>query len=352
MEGTKFSNAYRFPATGRYHPDQQKVALFKSAHKWSDTFSEVTHDVLEGKQPNPETSANLLRSYMTWAGGELVDIIETTCDIDDEYDEKNAKKLHYHLLNIAAIGLWKHILVDERQSIPAQLVRVVQTNLATQAIDLMRQRQEHIDQGDFYSNEMTEKRLSFLGLLNEFDTAITTQEISLSRPTIVVVPGASQFESSSSRERNSDFLAIDLRMDSDNGERQARGIQAKLTVDHETAEETDDDFITLIDGVIDLGSTKAVRPNAHKSHTVTRAWPGLVAAHHLLNTKSVGIVPNAAKANMRISGDKRATVQAMQVTTSALQQKYEARRYAEGTKSNNKNAARIVVKRVLDDMYK
>lgn len=352
MNGTKFSEAFRQRATGRYHPDTGKVARFDSAHKWSDTFSELTHDVLEGKDPTVDTSVNLIQTYMQWAQVDFSELIEESMDIENEFDAQYASKLNFHILNISAITLWKHILVDRRTSMSPNLVRTVQNNLAAQAVDYMRIREFDIENGDFLSSDIALRRNTYLGILNEIDTAIVAQEVSLKNPGVFVLPAASQFESSTRHERNSDLLAIDMKKSGDGGERQVRGIQAKLSVDQEVADNTDPDYVTLVDGIMDLGSTKRIRPQAHRSAEIVKPWPGLIAAHHLLSTKNISIIPNAAKANIRKSGNKTVTRQAMQFTIEAQNRKYEASKHAAGTKSNNKRAAQIVVSRVLSDLYR
>lgn len=350
MNSVQFSKAYKQSATGRYHPDQEKVAMFQSAHKWSDRFSELTHDILQNKAPAPETSMTLLQSYLLWAHDDLSRMVQEAWNIANENDQHNLTKLNFHMLNFGSIALWKHVLVDRRTTTTPTLVRSVQNSLAAHAVDFMRIREQGIEDGNFFSSEHKSQRSVFLGLLNEFDTAITAQEISLRSPSIVVLPAASQFESSIHSERNSDLLAIDLKVDSVSNERRARGIQAKLFTDQETYDKIDKDYVTVVDGIVDLGSTKKVRPFAHRSYEEIRQWPGLIAAHHLISVKNMSIAPDAAKATMRKSHDKAAMVQAMNLTTAALHRKHEAKEHAAGTKSNNKKAANIVVKRVLAEI--
>ena len=352
MNGSKFSEAFRHSAVGRYHPDNEKVVSFGSAHKWSDTFSELTHDILQGKDPEPDISLNLLQTYTQWAHVELSSLMNNWTDIENKYDASYVSKLNFHLLNLSSISLWKHMLVDRRTTVTPNLVRAIQNNLAVQAVDFMHLREIDLENGEYISEDHGLRRDAYLGFLNELDTAIITQNISLKSPSTFVIPAASQFESSNHSERNSDLLAIDLNAYSENGERQVRGIQAKLSVEQKTADSIDPEYVTIIDGIVDLGSTKRFRPQKNRSYEVVKPWPGLVAAHHLLNVKNLSVIPNAAKANIRKSANKAITVQAMQIATEAQSRKHEAKKYTAGTKSNNKKAAEIVVDRVLSELYR
>jgi len=353
MDGRTFSDTYRQPTTGRYHPDHERASLMAPVYEWSDRFSEIIHSVLRQEPLNEHSTHTTLLNYLHWAGSDLHTIAEEVIEnIDPINDSHNLSTLNFHFINAQMFPIWLHVASGSR-SLSGETVRAVQNNLAASGVSMLAYRAKILESEDYQDISTTLPWLADNGVLNEIDTLITSLELTIQHPHIAVLAAPGMFESSYDSSKNNDILVVDLKSPN----RDTHGIQTKMSINAAIREKADPTYVTLIDGRVDLDSTKAVRANHRSSKVVTAPWPGQIAMHHLIAMKkAVGLdsyTKRKLSENARRQGTVNPHVQGMHASTNLLRAKSEAHRLATTeSKSQNKKVAARVIERVMNDLYK
>jgi hypothetical protein len=330
MNAEKFSTAYqrdRLDTPGQM--DAERARLLERPSQWSKAYGHILHDYLSGA-PDPISRDDFRRlstDYAVWYATELPELEEEAhrraAQSNDHLDFRTINEMNFHALNRAMLPIWEDLLFTER-GVQAASAKESQTVLAINGLLLYGEREEAVRRGEYFEPSYAEKRASHNGTLNEVDTAITLLNISLRNPDIIFLPAPEQFEHQASS-RHSDFIAIQK------STRQARGIQTKVGVTNSSYDDYDPDYVTIVDGMRDLGNSYAVRTDARRSKKQIVGWPGLISLELL---KSMKVDRNLRNLNPQY----------------VTQSKFKARALNGNTKPYLQTATRQLSTRIINDL--
>ncbi|MCY1355717.1 hypothetical protein D9M69_421490 [compost metagenome] len=330
MNAETFSSAYeREPARIERNLDPEQERLLERPNAWSKAFGYILHDYLS-TGVSPVTEADFKKAatdYEHWFNSDFGTLY---VEAQTEAEKSNTREayslinhLNFHTINRVMLPLWSDTLFNEKGIQPSH-VKEAQTVLSHFGLHYMKDRETRIKNETYFDPSFSDYRATSSGILNEYDTAITLLNISLKNPDVAILPAPIQFESQHPSSLNSDFIAI--RQSS----RQARGIQAKARRTDVSYRDYDPDYVTLIDGIDDLGNGRAVRLNPRHSRQSVVAWPGLISAEYLRSVR----LDNLKNLNKK----------------AVLQSKFQAHSLSRSTKPYLATATARVSERVLRDL--
>lgn len=332
MNAETFSSAYeREPARIERPLSPEQERLLERPDAWSKAFGYILHDYLAtGVSPVSETDFKKASTdYEHWFNTNFGTLYT---EAQAEAEKSNTKEsyslvnhLNFHTINRVMLPLWSDTLFSE-SGMQAPHVKEAQAVLSYFSLHHMKDREARVKNGTYFDPQFSYHRATSSGILNEYDTAVTLLNISLKDPDVAILPAPIQFESQnqSSLNLNSDFIAIRK------SSQQARGIQAKARRTDVSYRDYNPDYVTMIDGIDDLGNSRAVRLNPRHSRQSVVAWPGLISAEYLKSIK-----PDTLK-NL----NKKAI----------LQSKFQAHALSRSTKPYIATATSRVSERVLRDL--
>ena len=240
---------------------------------WGRHFSSLMRHRLNDRPVGTYDQLQKLTEYERWNIDHLDRLVEEVYDAvaDDPRAIRYAGELTFHLTNSGMIDQWRSIIYYRANRTFESAQYRGQTMIAATAIKLLELQDEIKD--DDKSNK--EQRISFIGSqITELDAGIALLELAKTRKeTLAVVPAPPDFEATYA-ERNADFLLLDR------GEDQIHGIQVKNSLTRPSAnkiiQQYDPDFITLIDGAIDLGNQVYIDEDGQPLR-FPRTRPGLLS---------------------------------------------------------------------------
>jgi len=299
MDTREFAEGYQTPANhvvkSKYEDESPEVStLMEGPRKWSSFFDVKLEEYLQdGTSPNPDADTNaLVEDYLL--GWNAPYLYETVMDVrKSAYTSPDAQaatnELHFHVMNREMWPMWLR-LINPEGTRPAteDEVFVMQANLALHASEIFKTAKT-VREKEEGSGRQSGLVGRFYGQLTEIDTAIVgleliRQQISNGNGGYALVPAPHKFEAGhDNKRRSADFVFIDTQL------RQARGVQVKVRVgslDQQSHDDPsartriyDDDFITLVDGIIDLGNSRSEYRG--RGRYATAAAPGLIALDFL-----------------------------------------------------------------------
>lgn len=269
MDGAAFAARYDPSARVSWASTPATEAVLAEAEDWAHLFGEHLHAYLSGRDPlTPAESLRLLTQYNAWNLRAFVGIVRA---LELLGDERGVSAMHFHTLSHNLLWSWRAIL--DGRTVPTTVDRRrAQTLLAVHAGNMLTTRERTLEwrRGE---NGMPPPAGIQGGMLTETDAAITILELIRARRELVLVAAPPQFEAAGGR-GNVDLLLVRTT------DRRVLGIQVKTRLRNDARQRYDD--VAFIDGTIDLGNQRRQRlPRSSASRTV--AWPGLIAAHHLMN---------------------------------------------------------------------
>lgn len=231
------------------NPDLERTLV--DVRGWGRHFSTLMRHRLHNRLIPAQTHLKQLSEYQSWNDEMLYNVVDEVNDAvaAEPRAIRYASELTFHLINGAMADQWKEIIYQKPNRLYESSQYRSQTVLAATAMKLMRA-QDVIRQDEFADKT---QRLSFVGSqITELDAGIALLElVKYRKETLIVVPAPPDFESTY-RERNADYMILD-RVNN-----QTHGIQVKNSlagpVAQEIMQQYDPDFITLIDGEINLGN--------------------------------------------------------------------------------------------------
>lgn len=298
MDARQFVEGYKEPANHvvahHYEERNQEVhELMEGPRRWTSFFDRQLILLMKDQHNGvnePNVLFNGLRTYqLDWSANFLDTTYKTALDLSDrDLDAQPAlSELNFHIMSREMMPNWYRLFFgEEAVELDAPRIHEMQIRLALQGAEL-----QGLWQKAGMSDEKTglhtgiQHRIG--GQLSEIDSAIILLEVMKqdghSLPSnLVVVPAPPRFESAHNNSpRAADFLVFDTLTDN------IRGVQVKTYLDSKggTNAAYDGDFVTLIDGEMDLGNTgKAYK--AGKGH-VNVPTPGMISLDYLLNRISV-----------------------------------------------------------------
>jgi hypothetical protein len=332
MKPAEFVTAYRRDAVEYASIPAEVEELLAESREWSHRWGVLLHDALALREvPYPKAFDRFSASYLTWFWRSYLDmwtqLVEWAERTDDSATWARAlMEINFHQLNILVQQSWTMLLYRPPPvGLPTTLVDRDCYNLAKSSLGFVRLREQFLGEEVFFDPEAEQIRAWQTGSLTEVDAYIALLDMTRQRGNIITLPAPAQFEHLAGA-ANVDFLVFDKRYDT------VRGVQVKAQVDNDQAQRYDRARVTLIDGARDLQNTRALRTDPRHSarHVVT--WPGLIAAHFILELKD-------SKLTDRWEPRKE-----------LIKSKLAARHYVGTTPSRNAFAYRAVAERVSREL--
>lgn len=345
MENGRFVAGYSEP-TGyhRFNSESSEVKeLMEGPRKWATFFDRQL--VLNLKQAPGDIHSDIyknLDSYKyDWADRYLDTIAKENRKLayHDMNAEQSVNELNFHIMNTEFMPLWRRLLLPEMQAaLSADQIENIQTRLAMQGAQLALARKDITEQASI-DGLYSALPNCINGQLTEIDFGIVGLEILKDhsfedKPHLLFVPAPPQFESAhKNKALSADFIFMDTEL------QVSRGIQVKTSINYFKDNNTrryDGDFVTLIDGMVDLGNSKAAGSKYDNYSAIPE--PGLIALNFLKFDLSI----NKAGRNPALRGD-----------IGALMRAKEAAKKLSGNKSSFlAQAKKNVQGRILHDLYK
>lgn len=314
MDARQFVEAFPHLNEGRSSEDSPRF--------WMGHFNALLSDrLLNGKTSSRIETRFLLSQYEEWTRDRLPSLSELTTTAHlPKADRFSMGELLFHQLNKDTIELWESFLLQKE--LTSEQLRDMQLRIAEHALPTIQELWQVLDTGvfeplileDIETDAATQDQQGMLHDLfsraNEADTLITLIGWKIENPHLEIVPTPTQYEANpniaqrQTGRKNGDFTVIDANIE------QVRNIQAKTNLSkHSKFTEYNPDFVTIIDGVADLGGTLARRRG------VVTTQPGLLAlevindmdtadpaAKEIANNLAGNIRPYLAQAIQNISG--------------------------------------------------
>lgn len=329
MNAETFSSAYEREPIPKQRHGAEEEQLLEAPQAWSQAFGYILHDHLSGSpQAVDQKDFNTFSAaYLQWFHSDFSTLYERSAERATALNTEDAyavlSHLNFHMINRIMLPIWQDTLFNEH-GIQEHSAKEAQTVLALYGMELFKERQGKVTDGTLFMPASFEYRKTNNGMLNEYDAAITLLNISLKDPDVAILPGPFQFEQQHSS-KNSDFIA--LRRSTG----QARGIQVKSSRTEDSYRAYDQRYVTLVDGVADLGNTYAMRINPKRSNKVSVVWPGLISLEYLKNLKLDHKLNNLNKKTI-------------------LQAKFQAHALSKATKPQIAQATERIRTRILGDL--
>ncbi|MEP6710368.1 MAG: hypothetical protein ABJA64_01475 [Candidatus Saccharibacteria bacterium] len=346
MDAKKFGDTYRSqPAYNYEDPDPKRAAVLEEAREWSQTYSTLLLNYLQGAELSMSEAIAHQNNYTSWIQHSFSQKMrEVVPALDDPDYFRFGNELNFHIMNMNMRNMWIPVLTGDT-SIPRHEVQKSQNFLALSGVEYMDKRTKSLAREDFYvkangkyqTRALSPGAMMNIGVTTEIDTAISLLEITKKYPHIAILPAPGQFEHSRNNTINSDFIGIDLI------EKQVRGFQTKSMVGPKDIDRYDSSLVTLIDGSRDLDNTLGIRKPGSSDLQAT-PWPGLISAHHLLMQKDI-------HRHVSGPGQKGKNIDLGSAHLMFVKAKQRARELTNGSRSSNSRAAAYITQRVLADLY-
>jgi len=347
MDTRQFVEGYRTSANHvvahKYETlDPEVQDVMEGPRKWASFFDRLVVLHLKGEQNGinePEHLFNELRDYqLGWLEPHLDDTLHRGYDIADHSltHASPVNELNFHILNREMMPAWYALFYGQDVAeLGPQRIQTMQTRLALRSAELQSRYQKY-RLAETKSGVRSDAPFRIGGQLTEIDTAITLLEVmkreGQSMPShLLTVPAPPRFEAGhKNRHRAVDFLFFDSLTD------QVRGIQVKTALAQDGRVQYDSDYVTVVDGMTDLGNSRAAY-SAKRGHHSEPA-PGLLALDFLTNRTTVSSLSRDPTFNT----DMATIFRAKEVARSVFGKK----------KSYLDTAVRHVSERILHDLYK
>jgi len=345
MENGVFADAYRThsPRT-KYKRESNEIGeMMDGPREWAAFFgnyllARIQHGDIENKHQvriDIETyTSTENKSYMS-------DAVKNTRNaaINGINSESIVNEMNFHIMNIEFGPVWNRLLLPELQMpLGADQIETIQTKLAIQAAKLTKVSREIAQEA---SNKGVRSKMprTIGGQLTEIDAEIAMLEVTKDdsfedEPHLVVLPAPTLFESVQHNKRlASDFIFLDTIKN------MSRGIQVKTSIDYFPSlvkREYDSRYVTLIDGMIDLGNTRPGEGTYGRSTGLP--FPGMLSLDFLKFDASV----HKASTNPAFKDDLGDLIEAKEI----------AAEFSSSKSSYLQQAKKNIQGRILHDLYK
>jgi hypothetical protein len=317
MDSKEFVRGYQ-DISDRKPKDEESAEvkeIMTGPRMWASFFDTQLYDLLSGEQQRDagETNRQLDEYLYDWLETRLDTTVKQTQGLAfyNEQDNSAVNELNFHILNKEFLDMWRRALQPETfPRLSHDHIETMQAKLAKQGANL-----RLVKEDAFYwqAVESTPKALvaSLNGQLTEIDAAIVMLELCKQESELILLPAPPQFESAADKKLSADFIIIDPATE------QTRGIQVKSYIDRFEDEGNSDsrkirqrfkavrkyspDYITMVDGMIDLGNWK-VRYSEHWGHG-TVPDPGLLSLEYVHDSKNPEIARATGHIQERIMHD-------------------------------------------------
>lgn len=295
MDARRFVEGYQNPAyhtvahelQGAPREDAELATLMEGPRKWTSFFDDQLYAHLNEPKGTEADSYGLFMSLYNYQKNFLETQLENTTDAVRLHAERDIEapsgvnELSFHTLNEALLPMWHRLFFGpEMVKLDDETLQAMQTKLAVTSAGIQEKYQAYKEATTDTTAQRLLTRLG--GQLTEIDSAIVMLEVmkreSGDQPSnMVLVPAPPRFEAAhNNHDRLADFLLFDTVSD------QVRGVQVKTIIN---GDETgyDPEYVTVIDGVTDLGNSTAAFTSRRANHQAPA--PGLIALDFL--TRSI-----------------------------------------------------------------
>jgi hypothetical protein len=270
MDSKQFLNGYQDISNREaWHKEPAEVKeIMTGPRKWASFFDTQLHDILSGQyQDDDEETANQFIAYeLDWAETQLDPLVKQSQDLafSNAHADVAVNELNFHILNKELVDMWHRAMNPEKfPRISVERIETMQSRLAQRGASL-----RDTKESAYYwrSIESTPEGLvpAMNGQLTEIDAAIVMLELCKQETEILLLPAPPQFESAADKYHSIDFVVIDPIAD------KTRGVQVKSYIDRfedrskiyeapqqfKAIRKYDPDYVTMVDGLIDLGNSK------------------------------------------------------------------------------------------------
>ena len=240
--------------------------IMSGPREWASFFDKVFYSFLEGYSDVDDegVDADLTVYESDWSGQHLEDLIKQSQQLAfyDADATQAVNELNFHILSKEFMPLWHRAWMPEKYpELSSEELEAIQGRLANRVRQLKRTKNSALK---WQRIEDTPKGLvaSLNGQMTEIDAAIVLLEIQKENPQLLLLPASPQFESAKLHKRSVDFVITDTQT------WQSRGIQVKTYIDSfgdgwnlnkesdgfKPVKKYDANYVTMIDGMIDLGN--------------------------------------------------------------------------------------------------
>lgn len=302
MDSQLFVEGYRkSPEQYTSHDEPPEVEeLMEEPRLWASFFDRQLFSLLKGASGG--TALDIDEQLVNYEYGWIEPFLEESIHESHSLAFFNGiaasavNELNFHVLNKEFLPVWRHALLPEMYpQLSIEEIEAMQTRLATRGAEL-----KHIksDAMEWQKIEKTPLGLvaAINGQLTEIDAPIVMLNIMKKYPELLLLPAPPQFESASVSNRSIDYIVIDT-------ERlQSRGLQIKTYIDsianasklskakttYKPTRKYDDEFVTLIDGTIDLGNS--IVRFSPGNDAILVADPGQISVNFLKDSNNPDII--------------------------------------------------------------
>lgn len=325
MEHRRFGEAYTPLAEPVTPSNAERRTLLEAPRRWMGYFSTMLNDfLLDGQRPQKQEFIRTIDTYVKWANTHAEDTytaLSAMTNASPMPTRHVESELNFHRLNRSLGYMWRHIIFNNEPVASTAHLSQLQAHLALYAVEPAR-RLAFLNRNVDNIRHPDQEAKDLIGHLTEVDTAIVSLELTKANPHIVTIPAPHQYERNVVQ-ANADFLTFDTH------KQQVRGLQVKgaATTMHRV-NRYDPSFITVIDGMSDLGDT-ITSPSGRP----LERFPGQIALG-ILSSMPIKSVPTFVD---------RATY---------LHQRQVAKELLHGRKSQLQMATQHIGYRVLHDLYR
>lgn len=338
MDNRQFVGEYQSPEDHfRFTNTSPEVnELLEGPRMWASFFDRQLSLYLSGAPgEDPAKIYKQIDSYKyEWVEPHLDASIDQTQKLmfHDLNAEHGTSELTFHVLNSEFIPLWRRVLLPETQNaLGADQLQNMQIRLAIRAATLARTRARTLEKeatNGLHTNIVD--RIN--DQLSRIDTGITLLEVLKDdsfedAPQLAALPAPPRFESTANPAQSADFIVLDMKNNLSQG--------IKTGHSYNDADSTDSNYITRIDGVLDLNNLSVQFDS--NGEVVTAPNPGLLALNFLKFDISINKLSRNPAFNKRISEVMRA--------------KEEAKRLSISDSSYLFKAAKNIQSKIMTDLY-
>jgi len=288
MESQKFAEAYPYDLWPSEIRNGKHSRYTYEAQDYSYKWGRVLHAALGNAALDTFVDVKDELGYYDWIQNGLESVQHKVMEAPIDVARGGLNQLNFHLLNDRMRWQWKPLRAKSWDSDAqrSQEISKAQHFLALDGlqtyIDRERFIQQHGGEHALFTPEYGELHEGYTGMIQEYDAAIILLDVVRKHRELCVVPAPAQFEHSSDRQRNVDFVVVDFVNE------RAVGIQVKSLVQKADVEQADAERVIFLDGNIDLNNIKVVKPLKNKKTEITTPWPGIIAAKRVDAIKSYG----------------------------------------------------------------
>lgn len=329
MLASEFVKAYPLDLTPKQIHQGEHAPYMEEAQQYSYKWGRLLHGLLSGERVGAFVHGEL-DDYLDWLSSGLTQTLYNLGQAPPEVRAHGYNEINFHTMNSYMLGSWEALIYGEWQSegVRRDVLQKAQIGLAVEGVGFFEKRQNLIAQHQgthvLFDPEINPLHNCFTGLMQEYDSGVVALQALLwigrthKRKDLVLLPAPLQFERWR-KQTNVDHILVDL------VKATAVGVQVKSRLRASDVEVADKSRMMFIDGDVDFDSVMPVRIKRDRSTEVIAAWPGLIAATQIANTKLPKVPPSQLTPGQRQLKQVKATARELCSNGTADMERYATR---------------------------